>query len=132
MEAREDEEVDRTRAAFSNSKAHIEIIGISSNKAEAFTFEVDRKTIHFLLRDTFSKEVVPCYVKRKKVFVCVNDFVEKPFIIYNTTENTIDFHLTGDAIEVSVDEVSEEELEFEQIESEYLRSFLASINSLAE
>jgi hypothetical protein len=132
LEAREDEEAVRTMAAFNDSKEHIEIIGVVSNKAGTFTYEIDQKTIHFLLRDASSREVAPCYIKREKVFVYVNDFVEEPFIIFNSTENTIDLHLPGDAIKVSVDEMNIEEFDSKQIESEYLRLFLVSIDNLAE
>jgi hypothetical protein len=132
MEARRGEEAARTMAAFNDSKAHIEIIGIGSNKSGVFTYETDKRTIHFFVRDLSTEEVAPCYIKRENVFVYVNDFVEKPFIIFNSTGNTIDLHFPGNAIEVKVEELIKEEFDFDQLASDALPSFLTSLDMLEE
>ncbi|BES63978.1 hypothetical protein SANA_04170 [Gottschalkiaceae bacterium SANA] len=124
--------LDRAISVFNESKSSIEIIGIEKSKSEVFTYEMDRKSIHFYVRDLSTKEIAPCYIKRENTYVYLNDFVETPFIIFNSTENTIDLHLPGDAINVSVGEVKKEALDLRQIESEYLCSFLASIDILEE
>lgn len=132
MEARREEEAARVMAAFNDSKEHIEIIGIESNRAGVFTYETDQKMIHFYVRDLSTKEVAPCYIKRENMYVYLNDFVEKPFIIFNSTGNTIDLHFPENAIEVKVEKLIKEEFGFDQLTSDALPSFLRSLDMLEE
>ena len=121
---------DQAISAFNESKANIEMIGIEKSKSDVFTYEMDRKMIHFSVQDISTKETAPCYISRNKTFVYVNESIAKPFIIFNSTENTIDLHFPVNSRKISVDQIIEEELNLTQLESESLISFLTSIEVL--
>ena len=115
---------------FNASKMNIGIMGIEKSKSEVFTYETDRKTIHFLVQDISTKETAPCYISRDKTFIYLNESITKPLIIFNSTENTIDLHFPGDSREIHVDKMIKEEFPSTQWESEALRLFLTSIEVL--
>ncbi len=132
LESVKDEEAAQAMIDFSESKRNIEILSIEQSKSGLFTYETDPKTIHFFVQDIVTKEIAPCYIARDKVFVYVNDSVENPFIIFNSTENTIDLHFPGDSKEVHVEQIVKEEFHLSQLESENLELFLSSIDIIEE
>ena len=115
---------------FNESKTNIEIIGVEKNKAEVFIYKSDEKYYHFFVQDISTKETAPCYIVRDKAFIYLNESVAKPFIIFNSSENTIDLHFPANSIEICVDKIIKEELHSTQLESESLGSFLTSIEIL--
>lgn len=132
LEAREDEAFDKVLTDFNMVRDQIEIVGIEGGDSHRITYARDGKTVFIRVRDPVAKETAPCYIKAEKVYIFLKDSVSKPFIRFNSTENTIDLYFPEDAVEIVSERIERDALDVKQVKSESLKIFLASLDVLEE
>lgn len=132
LEARADERFAQALEAFNQARDQIEIVGIEEEAYNRYSYGTDGKMLYILVRDRSTKEVAPCYIKRDKVYVFMNDSVSEPFILFNSVENTIDLYFPKNAVEVVFEKIKPGGSELAEPESEVLQQFLAGLDALEE
>jgi hypothetical protein len=69
LEAEEDEAFAQVLTDFNKAKDQIEILGIEGRDTHRITYGTDGKIVFILVRDSVTKETVPCYLKANKVYI---------------------------------------------------------------
>ncbi len=130
LEAGADERFEQALTDFNGAKDQIEIVGIED--PDLLSYGTDGKSVLIAVRDSVTKETVPCAIKNDKVYVFLNESVSEPFILFNSTENTIDIHYPAGAVEKDVEKIDRNEWKVEEVESQVLQTFLRSLDQLEE
>ena len=130
LETGVDKRFDQTLAEFNDAKDQIEIVGIED--PSQFSYGTDGKYVLIAVRDLTSRETVPCIIKDDKVYVMLKEAIEEPFILYNSSEHTIDIYYPDDTVEIHYKKIDRDQLKVEDVESQVLQMFLSSLDQLEE
>lgn len=130
LETGADERFDQALSDFNEAKKQIEIVGIED--PNQLSYGTDGQYVLIAVRDMATKETVPCMIKDDKVYVIIKEMVELPFILYNSSEHTIDIYYPDDAVEIHYKKIDRDQLKVEDLESQVLQAFLSSLDQLEE
>lgn len=130
LEEGADERLRQALTDFNGAKDQIEIVGVED--PSMLSYGTDGEFVLIAVRDLATKETVPCAIKNDKVYVILKEAIEEPFILYNSSENTIDIYYPRNAVERDFDKIDRDELKVEEVESQVLQTFLRSLDQLEE
>jgi len=130
LETGADERFDQALSDFNEAKDEVEIVGIED--PSQFSYGTDGKYVLIAVRDLSTQEMVPCAIKDDKVYVIVKETVEQPFILYNSSEHTIDIYYPDNTVKVNYKKIDRDQLKVEDVESQVLQTFLSSLDQLEE